>query len=371
MFTRLLVTGLLLWCTLGCMAQAVLSGVVTDKETGKPLPGASVFISNTSSGTVTRSDGRFSLPPLTPGKCDLVIAALGYETYITSITVSTSIALPGIALQPKVNELKEVVVASYEKDGWKKWGRYFLDNFIGTADHAADCTIKNYKVIHFRHSKKNNTLQAFASEPLVIENKWLGYTIKYQLEEFTSNFSTRYLLFVGYPLFEQMQGRKGQVKRWTERREESYYGSIMHFMRSVYRNKLAEEHFLVYHVKKLPATREQPARDVLYSTPLPGDSIAYAVDSSTAGMRFNDYLQVVYTQREEPADYRRQIFAGYKKGYITSQITLLRDSALEIFSNGSFYNPVDMVSSGFWGWSEKISDMLPFDYKPGSLQIPR
>lgn len=354
----------LLFAALQLCAQAVLSGKVTDKETHKPLAGASVFLSNTSAGTVTGSDGSFSLPPLTPGKYDLVVSAIGYETYVNTIAVSASKTLPEIALQPKVNELQAVVVEAYEKDGWKKWGKFFTEQFIGTSYLASQCRIRNYQVVRFRNSKKNHTLQAFANEPLIIENNALGYTIKFQLESFTYHFDKRMLLYVGFPLFEEKQGRRGQMRRWQSRRDEVYYGSMMHFMRSLYRNRLQEEQFRVYRLKKIPATPQQRAMDLLDTTQLTGDSIAYAIDSTTAGVSFPDYLQVVYTGRDEPDEYLMQIFPTHKKGYITSQITLQNSDSIEVFSNGSYYNPVNLMSSGFWGWAEKMCTLLPVDFKP-------
>jgi hypothetical protein len=416
MLTRLLFIGCLFSCRL-LMAQAVLKGTVTDKETGKPLPGASVFMSNTSFGTATKEDGSFILQQLPAGKYDMVVSAIGYETVVLSVqTAAIKIPQP-IALQPKAHELEAVVLEPYEKNGWEKWGKFFLENFIGTSALAADCKLKNYQVIHFRNSKARNELTAIANEPLIIENKALGYVIQYQLEQFTYRFRERYLLYTGYPLFKSMDGRPAKQRRWYKNREEVYYGSVMHFMRSVYRNRLQEEKFLVYRLKKQPnlekkrvkqlyasgavqqhrnntgrgtdmraivmqpgggvavpgadssdyysrVLRQPDEINLLSAQPLPGDSIAYAIDATTAGMDFPDYLQVVYTGKEEPVLYLQQTMQGGKPGYITSQITLLNKRPLEIYSNGVYYNPTDLLSSGYWGWSEKIAHMLPFDYKP-------
>ena len=51
---------------------------------------------------------------------------------------------------------------------------------------------------------------------------------------------------------------------------------------------------------------------------------------------------------------------------MTSEITLLNGVPLEILANGSYYNPVDLMSTGYWAWSEKIGSMLPFDYYPAN-----
>ena len=97
---------------------------------------------------------------------------------------------------------------------------------------------------------------------------------------------------------------------------------------------------------------------------LTGDSIAYAVDATTAGVDFDDYLLITYKKKDAPNEYR-QIYP--KNGpSMTSEITLLNGVPLEILANGSYYNPVDLMSTGYWAWSEKIGSMLPFDYYPAN-----
>ncbi len=86
-------------------------------------------------------------------------------------------------MKPKMEELQTVVVEPYEKDGWETWGKFFIENFIGTSQNARSCTIKNYKTLRFRHSKKRNQLTVTADDPLIIENKALGYSIQYQWKD--------------------------------------------------------------------------------------------------------------------------------------------------------------------------------------------
>jgi hypothetical protein len=49
---------------------------------------------------------------------------------------------------------------------------------------------------------------------------------------------------------------------------------------------------------------------------------------------------------------------------LQSEITLLNGKPVEVFANGAYFNPQDLLSSGYWGWWEKIGTMLPFDYQP-------
>ena len=188
--------------------------------------------------------GKFTIHNFPAGRYELVVSCIGYTTEV--ITISSAQLPPSLTvlLKPNVKELQEVIVEPYDKNGWEKWGSFFIENFIGTSAFASDCKLLNKDVVKFRFNKKNNSLKAMSSEQLVIENKALGYLLKYDLIRFEFDFNTRMFIYQGYPLFEEMDTkRKGLQKRWLANREDAYYGSLMHFMRSLYRNKLIEQHF--------------------------------------------------------------------------------------------------------------------------------
>ena len=52
-------------------SQLYIKGRVTDSET-QPLKGASVYINNTTKGTVTDENGEFQLGPFPPGRYEVV-----------------------------------------------------------------------------------------------------------------------------------------------------------------------------------------------------------------------------------------------------------------------------------------------------------
>jgi len=109
-----------------------IRGKVIDNSSGKPLGKASVFISNTSIGTITNENGEFVLGKLPVSQFDLVISYVGYETLVMRISnLQESLFL--FKLQPKDNNLENIIVRSYEKNGWERWGFLFTNNFIGTS----------------------------------------------------------------------------------------------------------------------------------------------------------------------------------------------------------------------------------------------
>lgn len=377
-------------------AQQVLQGIVTDAEKNLPVQSASVFLSNTSFGTTTNDAGRFVLQ-VPPGRYDLVVSSIGYQTFSRAILSQEQKEELTIRLLPRAPELETVYIEPAEKNGWEKWGRFFADHFIGTSAAAKRCIIVNSGALRFRHSKKRNELSVTADEPVLIENTAMGYRLRYQLESFVYDFRSRQLVYAGFPLFEAMEGTNRQRRKWNENRREAYLGSMMHFMRSLYRNRLNDDGFEVRRLKKIlnekkvaakryyarrfgmskdgtqPPLQDSDAHyrefiqqddytDVIARGLLSGDSIAYALDSTTVGLQFDDYLLVNYRPGTTPAEYR-QLYPKHGTNQI-SQITLMDGREVEIQANGYYYDPTQVFVLGFWAWSEKISNLLPLNYKP-------
>jgi hypothetical protein len=355
------------------MAQKSITGIVKSKETKLPLSGATLFISNTTNRSIANNIGEFTLGNLSKGKYDLVCTFIGYETYHTSITIADENASIEIFLTQKITELQEVLVENFDKDGWNKWGFFFLQNFIGSSSIAKECTLKNTEQIKFIRSTKNNTLRVIALEPLIIINKALGYKIEFDLESFEFNYNTNELVFKGFPSFIEMNPKNSkQQKRWERERENVYEGSIMHFMRSLYRNKLAENGFEIRQIelvkRKNKNTDSAIYDEVVHREILPSDSIAFKIDNTTAGFEFKDLLQITYTEKYAPSEYpgnnRNTFNRMYSPSYPISKLKMKSQNPIAIFSNGSFYDIGSLISYDYWAWSEKISTMLPYNYKP-------
>jgi hypothetical protein len=404
---RWLLINLLLLITFTSSAQFKITGKVISADNKKPIASASVFFSNTSKGTTTNEQGEFVLDNIPDGRYDLIVSCVSYETYVQNIQPAKVTAPLNIELKTKANELKEVVVGGYVKEGWQQWGKFFLDNFIGQSSYAGQCVVKNTESIQFRNYKKQKLLKAFSDETLIIENKALGYTIHYKLELFQYDFSTRILLYQGYPLFEEMESKRSRkMERWAAAREKVYHGSELHFMRSLYRNKVMEDGFEIRKLVKEPNLEKQRVKalnakslvrknvdgvmiversswyndsakyyenilhqpdekDIVSPGLLTADSIAYAVNKTTAGLEFTDYLRITYTRSIEDDDYLLQNRLNRKAMAPVSTLTLINRKPIEILANGFYYEPLDLLHSGYWGWSEKMATMLPYDYWPG------
>ncbi len=104
----LLLSILLMLGGLASWAQRTVTGKVADAN-GSPLPGASVQVKNTGSGTITKEDGTFSLTVPANGRT-LVISAVGMAAQEISIGSQSSYA---VTLRSTENQnMSEVVVTA-------------------------------------------------------------------------------------------------------------------------------------------------------------------------------------------------------------------------------------------------------------------
>ena len=87
-----------------------VGGVVKEAGSGLPIPGVNVQIKNTSNGTATDIDGRFSIKGLSSGTT-LVFSYLGFKNLEYNVLSSSSTL--SIALQEDSKELNEVIVIGY------------------------------------------------------------------------------------------------------------------------------------------------------------------------------------------------------------------------------------------------------------------
>jgi hypothetical protein len=392
-------TFLLLFTTLFSFAQYTLKGKVVDVNSGKSISAVSIYINNSSKGTSTNTEGEFVLENIAVANFDIVASCVGYQTFSTTISANAISNILEIKLKPKSAELEAVILQSYEKDGWKKWGKVFTESILGIIDAAEYCEIENKEVIRFIYDKRKNELSAIAFEPIIIVNKYLGYELKYDLVNFYTNFHTKIVFYEGYPFFTSLQGSSKKINKWKENRKNIYDGSIMHFMRSLYRNKLEENNFEIKVLKRYPNEEKQRVKkiyqslfksnngiivmkqsdsseyyqkiikqsdslDYVYPNKINADSIAFVVDSTTAGIFFNDHIQVKHNVFKKILT-TNSLFHEKKKQYPISIISILNNKEIVVYSNGLYYDPSILLTEGYWGLYEKLSNLLPFDYVLG------
>src|SRR6185437_1419936 len=239
--------GFIVLCQLPAAAQGTVSGKVISQADKKAVSHASVFLSNATIGTETDDNGNFVLLNVRPGKYDIVVSIVGFQTYHQPITIENSpLDLGVIEVSPKPIVLKEVRIRSGNNAAWLRNFQWFKEGFLGATTLAKTCKIINPEVLNFNYKALTDTLTASTDDFLIIENNALGYRVKYLVEHFIRCDSGRKINYEGAVLFENMKGTSSQEKRWLKKRREVYEGSAMHFLRSAIADRLDDEGFRVF-----------------------------------------------------------------------------------------------------------------------------
>lgn len=119
---------LLLFVSFQAIAQErTVTGTVSDKTDGSPLPGVSVKVKGGTNGTSTAADGKFSLK-VPSGTSTLVFTYIGYKTVESQIPSSNSIS---ISLAADETQLGEVIVTALGETREKKSLGYSVQEVKG------------------------------------------------------------------------------------------------------------------------------------------------------------------------------------------------------------------------------------------------
>lgn len=95
--------------TAAALANGSLRGKVTDAQTGKPLVGASIYLHDLKTGTVTGADGSYQTAQIPSGKYLIEVSFMGYAAFLKTVAVTQEQVLD-IALKQSVVEHEAVTV---------------------------------------------------------------------------------------------------------------------------------------------------------------------------------------------------------------------------------------------------------------------
>jgi CarboxypepD_reg-like domain len=364
-------------------AQSIIKGKVLSLPDKVAVPNASVFLSNSGVGDITQGEGFFALTDVKNGHYDLVVSCIGYETYHQSLNVyNGDITLQEITLTPKINELNEVKIVSAKNDpNRKKYVRMFIDAFFGKTENASECKLLNPDLLYFDFDENTDRLSASTNDFLILENKALGYRIKYLLESFLIDPGQHIMYYTGPFVFEEMQGTKAQKKKWTDKRVKAYLGSEMHFLRTCIEDRVTEEAFTV---RKLVRTR---VADLL------PDSVIYANIKRYSKTPGSEQQLLYWTNQSHRKKFEEKLYGQHLDCHEFIKVTnvpgvyaigypdclminfgnehsiSIKDNTILTFkapfsyfdSNGVIINPQSNIVEGYWG-EHRIAELLPIDY---------
>ncbi len=383
---------LLFLLPLSAWSQITISGKVTTSVSHEGIGKVSVFLSNSSYGTETQEDGSFRLVGVKPGQYELVASSVGFSNFTQTILVGKDPISIDIPLLPKVNQLRGVVITT--NADWKKNYEAFRKAFIGTSENAKSCVVMNPHVVSIVNHGRTHILEAWSNDFLVMENRALGYRVKFLIDTFSNNGITDIISWQGKAVFEELPGSAEQKKVWKLKRQETYYGSSRDFYHALYTDKLNEEGFIIKRLhRELNPERPQEGlimqklrffndgrhRDSLNYwigkqnlskyyheslSPMPVQPYQIFSKTDRPGLfiiSFNECLYVIYTKRREETDFKDLYRPLDMPNYETSVLTLFEPYAV-FDMNGVVFNGAPL-NEGTWS-KAKLAELLPYDYSP-------
>lgn len=338
-----------------------IAGKVTDDK-GNPLSGATVFISNTTKITATNADGYFRFDHLDAGNYQLNVTMVGYLQFSHHFPVQTN--FPELNIKLKINQtrLKQVNIGG--KDRSAQYLALFTKELLGSTINADSCKIINPEVINF--STKDKNLYADADEFLIIENKRLGYRIKYMLKSFRHLQNTINTAYDGDAVFEELPGTDAQKQQWAKNRLETYGGSMMQFFRAAFTNTALQEGFIVNNIigNDMRYTRYM----VNFNSPHNSDFMPY--NKSDYRAIYVEYDPKKAIRQLKKSQDSTSIQAIQKLGLIVKPPHY--ESKLYLFPKEATVDARGNVPTGYFttflimgDWIKKrVGDQLPFEYQP-------
>src|SRR4029077_15636230 len=183
--------------------------------------------------------------------------------------------------------------------------------------------------------------------------------------------------------------------RWENNRKNVYLGSIMHFMRCLYTNRLQEEGFEARQFITTLNVEKQRVKDIFENNANRLDTVQLnktdIMQPSLAVDFPRDTLNYYEKVLKEPDSYQtytpalsagslvhidpnearmlfftNKLFINYKNikegKPEQSVINLLNANPIQIDASGNYYPPQELFTSGRWASTEKMANCLPFDY---------
>jgi hypothetical protein len=226
----------------------VAGKIIENNQGGAPIPFAHVYLNGTSYGTQADVNGRFVLNGIPKGIYKFSISMVGFTTSMKLTNIDSDLKNLVERLDENITDLMEVKVKGQKDKVWIKSIKDFENEFLGRDISRSEVQIMNREVIDVDYDKQKKVLTAKADQPLMIENRNLGYLYRGFLVEFMKG--TNRMSFKASGYFEPLKpSSPRQLKRWESNRKEVFQGSIKHFLWALYRNRLSEEGFYAYYYK--------------------------------------------------------------------------------------------------------------------------
>jgi hypothetical protein len=330
----ILLTYFLFFSLLSISAQT-LTGIVLDQKTNLPIESAAVYFDGTSIGTSTTADGAFMIDLVQGVSAPLVISYLGYQKQI--LYNYTSDKRYKILMSEDLNSLDEVIISADDGLPREIKLQQFRKEFLGTSINGLSSKISNEDDLILWFDAKRNRLSVSSKKPIQIVGKNLRYVITFDLDDFVINYQRVDLLkrwfgnstvaYQGTSFYTDLDTKT--KNRTFKKRDQAYHGSVMHFMRALSRERLAEESYQIAKGGILV-----PANELI--------AIARDENSATVLVTVTERLNIIYDK------YRQSVME-------------VKGDTFKIDQFGN-HSPIKNVLFGGDMGEQRVGDALPLDY---------
>ncbi len=150
--------------------------------------------------------------------------------------------------------LDEVVI--FADDGMSRALKlkHFRQEFLGKTENGRSCKILNESDLILRFNSKNKQLTASSRKPLVIRNDNLKYLITFDIQDFyidysyvdllLEDFSVKMVSYFGTSYYKNLDTLN--TRRTIKKRDKTYEGSTLHFMRALNSKNLDENNYQIF-----------------------------------------------------------------------------------------------------------------------------
>ena len=369
MILRNFFAGLLLWILpLTLSGQRYISGRITDAENKEPVPGASVFIANTTVGTSSDTEGNYRLQIPGEGSYRLVVSHVGYQSVFRDIDPGNASMEHNVVMT--ANEMEEVTVTAKVRFRQKDINLFWM-TILGKPPSPKTIHAVNPEAVYYYYDSNTQILKVTCRVPLQIINPETGYHIQLVLERFTHNYKTNISSWRYEYMFSELKPENDRQKAiWDKNRMKTYQVSLTNFVKSLYHNTSMEDGFLLAYPTSIDASGK--SREVTYENPQTYLSI-HPVDGGKTFYIPANLKDLILVCFGEPVK-KSHLNALYRaqNGNINnwSRIGLFRNvletpaKPVRIFPDGTYMNPFQLnpclSSTSLIG----LNMLLPIDYVP-------
>lgn len=323
-----------------CAVAQQVSGRVTD-ENKNPMEGVNVFFDGSSIGTQTKKDGTFLLKVTTILPVPLVFRMMGYKSQqIANPFSNTTI---NIQLQPSNIQLNEIIVKKFPFTRAQMMA-VFINQFLGTTTAGKKCKILNPDAIDFDFDFSQHRLLASASEPLKIENPYLGYLLYFDLQDFfvqfysnkCNNDNVNASLYLGTSQF-VLQNNSATIQK---NRKKVFYGSANEFFKCMVNGSWSKKSFLLFDGSWM--INPETCFEIIQTNDV--YEVKIICKNNNTDPTFKRSFNILYQKKEQ------------------SRVTFLQEQfVVDVFGNTNLANKFEV--SGAIA-SQRLGDLLPLDYSP-------